>query len=440
LREGVVSRWRFLLFAAVVAVLIAADPAFAAEQADNSLDKITNLFKTGARRWEEVLGRLAMQLFVILAAIELGWSAVKLALKGADFGEWLADFLNQILFIGFFYMLLQHSSEWAGFIVDSFRQAADRSVTMANAHAASMNEHIAVTPSNLFDMGMNLAGHIFEQVSITTPIANVGIDIAALLVLIAFALIAAFMITALVESYIVISAGVLLMGFGGSRWTKDYAVKTFVYAVSVGAKLFIIQLLAGTAYAQFQTLRTSFSSSLTDTFVILGAVVVLLALIKTIPDMVQGLINGTSPGGEGGLVAVGRQAMHATAAVASMATGAGMVAVAATKLASEQIAQDEAEGQGPRSRAGRFARMAGYAAGNVQNAAFGNFAARLRGEAPFGTRLGQMAVHLERQAGEAAAERQRPEDPAPSGGGPRPGAPGAVIRGGGRVPPEGRKP
>ena len=256
------SRWRFLLFVAVVALVIAADPAFAAEQADNSLDKITDLFKTGAKHWEEVLSKLAMQLFVILAAIELGWSAIKLALRGADFGEWLADFLNQILFIGFFYMLLQHSSEWAGFIVDSFRQAADRSVTMANAHATSMNEHIAVTPSNLFDMGMNLAGHIFEQVSITTPIANVGIDIAALLVLICFALIAAFMIVALVESYIVISAGVLLMGFGGSRWTKDYAIKTFVYAVSVGAKLFIIQLLAGTAYAQFQTLRTSFSSSL----------------------------------------------------------------------------------------------------------------------------------------------------------------------------------
>ena len=36
-----------------------------------------------------------------------------------------------------------------------------------------------------------------------------------------FALMAAFMVLALVESYLVISLGVLLMAFGGSRWTKD---------------------------------------------------------------------------------------------------------------------------------------------------------------------------------------------------------------------------
>ena len=50
--------------------------------------------------------------------------------------------------------------------------------------------------------------------------------LASLIILFCFALIAAAIILALVESYIVLSGGVLLMGFGGSRWTKDFAVKT----------------------------------------------------------------------------------------------------------------------------------------------------------------------------------------------------------------------
>ena len=33
------------------------------------------------------------------------------------------------------------------------------------------------------------------------------------------------------------------MAFGGSRWTKDFAVSTVRYTVSVGAKLFVLQLL-----------------------------------------------------------------------------------------------------------------------------------------------------------------------------------------------------
>ena len=84
-----------------------------------------------------------------------------------------------------------------------------------------------------------------NQASMFHPGDTVGLMIAALLILICFALITAFMVLALVESYVVISAGVLMMGFAGSRWTKEYAFKVMTYAVSVGAKLFILQLLIG---------------------------------------------------------------------------------------------------------------------------------------------------------------------------------------------------
>jgi len=46
--------------------------------------------------------------------------------------------------------------------------------------------------------------------------------ITALVVVIAFAIIAAQLLVALVESFIVMGAGVLFLGFAGSRWTKFF--------------------------------------------------------------------------------------------------------------------------------------------------------------------------------------------------------------------------
>ena len=48
--------------------------------------------------------------------------------------------------------------------------------------------------------------------------------LAAIVIEVCFALIAAWMVVTLVQSYIVIAAGVINMAFGGSRWTKDIAV------------------------------------------------------------------------------------------------------------------------------------------------------------------------------------------------------------------------
>ena len=76
------------------------------------------------------------------------------------------------------------------------------------------------------------------EMSIWSPAASVGLIIAGLVIEACFAVIAACMVLALVESYLVISMGVIFMAFGGSRWTNDLAISTVRYTLSVGAKLF----------------------------------------------------------------------------------------------------------------------------------------------------------------------------------------------------------
>ena len=285
-REILTVRQRFLFLLLGVLLVAAVDPALAQ---DNSLDRIVELYRGNAQRWEATLAGSALTLFWILATIEFTWAAIQLAFRGADFGEWLSTLVNQVLFIGFFAALLQFSAEWARAIVDSFRQAASAA---AQANGASGG----IAPSDIFDTGMQIATRFTESASLWSPFASVGLFIGMLVVIICFALIAAFMVLTLVKSYIVISAGVLFMGFGGSRWTKDFATRTLVYTVSVGAKLFILQLLVSLGAQIFRDLGAGVANDQAGLFTIIGAAIVMLAVTKSVPEMVQGLINGSSHG------------------------------------------------------------------------------------------------------------------------------------------------
>ncbi|MBI4723826.1 MAG: P-type conjugative transfer protein TrbL [Rhodomicrobium sp.] len=406
-----------LFLGSFLLLVLPAGPAAAAVPTANSLDGIVRLYQENAQKWEATLSNYALTLFWLLAAIEMTYAAIRLAFRGADFGEWMAELVNQILFIGFFLALLTNSSAWARAIVESFRTAANQAVQASGG--ASL-----IAPSDIFAVGVNMAGKVLDQTSIWSPGSSVGLIIFALVLLICFALIAAFLVLALVESYIVISAGVLFMGFGGSRWTKDYALKIIVYALSVGAKLFVLQLLIGLGQQIFNTLLSNFEANSSDLIICVGSAIVMLALTKIIPDMIQGLINGTSIGGGGALIGAAAGAAGAAWGTAKGAGGAGMAAYRSSKLASEQMQDAKASGGGGPGRALRMA-------GNLIQAGLDTIGGRLSGRVKFGTFGGQMADALKERAADRQvnrAARQASQEPqgTVSGGSPssQPGRPG----------------
>ena len=155
---------RRLLFcgAAIVFLLVATDTAHA--QTSDVLDQIVGQFKSRSAGWEATLRSFALNTFGILAAIELAWAAFKLAFRGADVSEWLAEMVNQILFLGFFLALLQNSVTWGTAIVNSFRQAG------------SAAGGTGIAPSDVFASGVNLAQKVISQISVWAPTASVGLD------------------------------------------------------------------------------------------------------------------------------------------------------------------------------------------------------------------------------------------------------------------------
>jgi type IV secretion system protein TrbL len=390
-----------IMFALIVSMLLAGD-AFAqqascpVEDGNNILDCVLGTFQRASAQWETRLLEFATRLFWILALIEFTWAAAQLALRGADISEWSASLVNQVLFIGFFSFLLTHSAEFARAVVNSFREAAN---------AASGTT--LLRPSDIFDVGVNLASSVLSGGSLWNLPHSLVLAFAAFFLIIAFGLIAASLIVALVESFIVISAGVLFMGFGGSRWTKDYAVRTFQYCLSVGAKLFVIQLLAGLLVAIVQPWaavaanNSSLSTaSMTSILVLSGVSLIFATISRVIPDMVQALVNGTSLANGSGLYgSVGNVATGAAVAAAS----GGMAVTSAARLAQEQLRAADIAGTGPTTSLGRAARLARSTAANIAGAGIENVGDRLGGKVPpRGSRMGQMSLAMSAERRELA--------------------------------------
>jgi len=410
----------WLPLAALALVALVAPAAFAAE--NNSFDRIVDLYRNGAENWEGPLLTIARRLFGLLVLCEFAWAMIRQVLKGSDLAEFAGEIVNQIMYIGFFLFLMTNSTELAHAIIDSFRKAGDIASSASGGSAG-------VRPSDIFEAGLKIATATLKAALAAGATAipeAIGMIIAAVFTLCAFALIGAYMIIALVESYIISSAGVLMMGFGGSRMTKDYAVKALTYAVSVGAKLFVMQLIVGLGEGLMKTMSAGVTPGTMmkpeDIFTMLGFAIVLVVLTKTIPDQVQGLINGVSANSSGNMMA--SAVSGAVGGAIGGALGASNAVAQSFRLASQQLAGEGGgekgaggggEGSGEKSGgalaamgrvAGQAGKLSAMAGKNLAGAAASDFGARLAGHGEKGSMGGRMAHQMSKASRELAREQK----------------------------------
>jgi type IV secretion system protein TrbL len=270
----------------------------------STIEQMTAAFQQRAHNWESSLTGVAAKLFWILAGIEFTWTAVQLALKKAEEEEWLSALVGRVMYIGFFWALLMHSADWCRAIIESFREAGG---VASGLHA--------LHPEAVIGIGLESVVQIWNFAKDQNPFTAAGVLAAGIIIMGCFGLMAAFLIEALIESYIVISAGIIFMGFGGSSWTSDYAKTTLRYAVSSGAKLFILQLLMGVGLDFMQSLtitapngpappafglpqllpdKSNLGEHVDAILVMMGVAIAMCAVTWNIPNKVQALVNNAS--------------------------------------------------------------------------------------------------------------------------------------------------
>lgn len=293
-------------------------------QSNTSMTGLLVLIQNASNDWGPRLHGHAVTVFWSLALIQFIWTFVPLVFKQADFSELIGELIRFLMIIGFFNILLDHSTEWAGTIIDSFRQAG--------AHAASLPTS-ELMPGDMFAMAVEFSRSILSGISIFNGSLNIVVALAALIVLLSFSFIAAFVFVTLVEAYVVINASVLFMAFGASQWTREYTLAVIRYTVSVGAKLFIMTLIVGLILSVAEKWQDAYTNDEASLMTFVGLSLICAYLTKTIPDLIAGMINGSSMGGGsslGGMAAAG--AAGAAAAVATIATAGAAAPAAAAAL------------------------------------------------------------------------------------------------------------
>ena len=317
---------RLLLFLALASAFVSADAMAATDlsHADTSVQGLLDLVLQQSHQWSGKLYDYAIRLFWLLASIQFVWTFIPLVMKQADFGEIVGELLRFVLVVGFFLAVMKYSVEWSSAIVDSFREAA--------ASASDLGR--ALEPGDMLAVALDFGRTMVKGISVFSPAKGLLIAVCAILVLACFAFIAAFMFVTLVESYVIINASVLFFGFGGSQWTRDFAIAPLRFTVAIGAKLFVLTLIVGLIVQSAKQWLAAYANDEASLMTMVGLALVCCYLTKTIPDLIGGMISGTSMGGGsaiGGMAAAG--AAGAAAAIATIAT-AGAAAPAAAGAAS----------------------------------------------------------------------------------------------------------
>ncbi|MBO9126342.1 MULTISPECIES: P-type conjugative transfer protein TrbL [unclassified Rhizobium] len=319
--------------------LVCAVPAFA--QQGQVLTELENQVSTAAKGWETTIMDAAKSLFWILATIEVGIAAVWLALQAASLDSWFAELVRRIMFIGFFAFVLTQGPTFARAVVDSLFQIG------AGGGSAS--------PAEVFDAGIRVASQMSQQAQFGVFEDN-ALAIAAVLamgvVVICFSLVAAIFVSVMVEMYVGLLAGMIMLGLGGSSYTKDFAIRYLVYAFGVGMKLMALVMIAKIGSEVLLGLAnapTASSDQFVTTLAIAGISVVVFIIAMYVPNIIQGVVQGASV--SGGMEAIrhgGQAASFATGAgfLAAGAAGAGFAASQAARAAGSSVAGASLRGFG----------------------------------------------------------------------------------------------
>ncbi|MBD9524689.1 P-type conjugative transfer protein TrbL [Ensifer sp. ENS02] len=309
-------------YGVLLVCLLGAGPAHAQE--GSVLTELENQIVTAAKGWETTVMNAARSLFWILAGIEVGIAAVWLAINAASLDAWFAELVRRIMFIGLFVFILEQGPTVAKAVVDSLYQLG------AGSGSAS--------PANVFNAGLTVASKMSEKISFGLFEDNalaLSAALAMIVSVIAFSLVAAIFISVLVEMYVGLLAGMIMLGLGGSSYTKDFAVRYLVYAFSVGMKLMALVMIAKIGsdvligLASSPTVGDDYQTALA----IAGIAVVVFVIAMYVPNIMQGVVQGVSVTGGMETIRHGSQAASfaaaATVGTASLGMGGAKVGAAA---------------------------------------------------------------------------------------------------------------
>lgn len=307
-----------ILFMMVVILLANIGFSFADEISSTRIDKgiVSNIvteFKEETDKWYDKLKIVATDLFFVVILFEFVWTSAKAALQQMETKDYLINFTMIIVSGIFFLAVINNYQEWSQNVIFGLQKVAG---SLTPTYTNEDNPFIIA--SKFYDL---IEKRIDGLGILSSAGLIIGLLIAGFIITVCFSLITAKMIVIKCEVMVGMLASLLLIPLGASQMFREYAINAIRYGVSVGFKLFTMQLIISVGYGFMDKLAEEFNPSLYNIFIVIAFSLILLCLVFTLPDTIASLVS-SAHGSSGNML----QALN-TVANATTAAAAGAMAI-----------------------------------------------------------------------------------------------------------------
>jgi len=200
-------------------------------------DQIATQFYSAGLKYSAGIQPFALKLFFMLLLIDILITWIQYSAEGqVDPSFFLGRMIKHILGGGFIYLMIVNAFPWMNAVIASFSHIGAAVTGLPN-----------LSPQTVLQLGGQMADMIFNTPASTSLMNNLEVaivqSVCGFFVLFAFTITAAALLFTLVETYLVVGGGVLLLGFGGNRFTASAAEGYFPFVIRVGVRLLFFYLV-----------------------------------------------------------------------------------------------------------------------------------------------------------------------------------------------------
>ena len=194
-------------------------------------------FYTAGTKYSSAIQPYALKLFVALLLIDILVTWIQFSVEGQlDAPYFLGRLIKHMLSGGFVYLMIVNAFAWMNAVLRSF-----------SAIGAAVTGLPALSPQTVLQIGGNIASTIFNAPGNSSLMTDIELaivqSVSAFFVLLSFVITAAMLLLTMIEAYLVVGGGVILLGFGANRFTAPAAEGYFGYVIRVGVRLLFFYLV-----------------------------------------------------------------------------------------------------------------------------------------------------------------------------------------------------
>src|SRR5713101_7743144 len=202
-----------------------------------NFNDIATQFYAAGTKYSSAIQPYAIKLFVALLLLDILVTWIQFTAEGQlDASHFLGRLIKHMLSGGFVYLMIVNAFSWMTAVVKSF-----------STLGAAVSGLPALSPQTVLQIGGNIASIIFNAPANASLMTNIELaiiqSVSAFIVLLSFVISAAMLLLTLIEAYLVIGGGVILLGLGANRFTAPAAEGYFGFVIRVGVRLLFFYLV-----------------------------------------------------------------------------------------------------------------------------------------------------------------------------------------------------